>query len=339
MSNDVFRTIVKIDPAEIPIRPESRVLFMGSCFADNIGKQMVESRFKAITNPFGVLYNPISILQAFNNILSNKKTEENDLFLHNHLWHSFHHHGKFSKTTPEKSIEEINNSTLKAHLFLQKTDFIIVTFGTAFVYQHKELKQVVANCHKFPSNYFNRYLLNSDEIVEEWKNLIINLRVFNPSIKLIFTLSPVRHWKDGAHGNQLSKSTLLLAIEKLTSLFEQAWYFPAYEIMMDELRDYRFYDGDMLQPNQVAIDYIWKRFAESQLSRSAQNFYREAIKIQRARQHKPSGNMTPDYLNFLRSTLEQINSIATRYPETLIEKDKEHFDKLLASSSRHSSDD
>ncbi len=324
-----FRTIVTVPDAEHKIEISSGVFLIGSCFSDNIGEYLTETRFPALVNPFGVLYNPLSIKHAFYNILENRVTTTNNLFHLNDLWHSFQHHGKFSHPDASIATANINKSTLDAHSFLKKAEFIIITFGTAFVYYHKELQQVVANCHKFPHDNFTRKLITTEEIVNEWEKLITKLRAFNPKVKLIFTVSPVRHWKDSAHGNQISKSILLLAIEKLKLQFENIWYFPAYEILLDELRDYRFYKTDMLHPNETALNYIWKRFSESTLSDEARHYYKEAKKIQLARQHKLIGHPSSSFKQFVQQTIENINRLSDQYPSSLIKKDKEYFEKLF----------
>jgi hypothetical protein len=329
MPNDPFRTPVEIEKADVPVSTTSGVMFMGSCFAENIGKYMLNARWKVMINPFGVVYNPLSVAGAFESILENKRIQESDLYYLNGLWHSFQHHGKFSNPDAEATALSINETTLKSHLFLENTEFLFITFGTAFVYEHKELRNIVANCHKFPGDHFNRYLLDTEEIIDTWKELIVRLRVYNPSIKIIFTLSPVRHLKDGAHGNQISKAILLLAIEKLTSLFDKAWYFPAYEIVLDELRDYRFYDEGMVQPDNIAVEYIWKRFCETQMTVEAQKYYKEVQKVIKAREHRPSGHITPDYTIFLRGTLDLLNSLAMRYPAALLQDDIILFEERL----------
>lgn len=329
MDKDLFRTIVKVENAESLIEVNSGVMFMGSCFAGNIGQYFVNNRFPAIVNPYGVLYNPLSISIGFQNIMNNRSVKESELVYLNGLWHSFNHHGSFSNPEPEHVVASINNATDYAHNFLRSAGFLFVTFGTANVYALREGGKVVANCHKFSENFFNRYLLNVDEIVDDWKELIVHLRVFNPNLNVVFTVSPVRHWRDGAHGNQVSKATLLLAIHKLVTLFDKVWYFPAYEIVLDELRDYRFYDAEMLQPNSQAVNYIWRRFTESHFSEQARQYCREIDKIIRARNHRASGHNIPAHRLFLQQMLESTQSLAQRYPSALLEQDRVFFQEAL----------
>jgi hypothetical protein len=206
---------------------------------------------------------------------------------------------------------------------------LILTFGTSYVYEHKEKARLVANCHKFNANLFNRYLLDPDEIIETYTDLIVRLRVYNPSIKIILTVSPVRHLKDGAHGNQISKSVLLLAIEKIVERFDGVVYFPAYEIVMDELRDYRFYDSKMIQPNDTAIKYIWEKFINTFFSDEAHNYYNQVQKIIKARNHRLSDFSNENTRSFIYNTLQHIDLLMSQNPCVLLEKDRKYFLKIL----------
>ena len=322
-----FRTIVKPQKSEKKIAVGSGAFFMGSCFAENMGSVMQNSRFPVMINPHGVLYNPTSLSQSLESIVDNETIGEEDLHFLNGQWHSFMHHGKFSHPDAQEVVHSINEATNRAHQFLQTCEFLVVTFGTAFVYQHNELRKVVANCHKFPSEDFERFQLHSDEIVDLFKETIIRVRILNPSIQVILSVSPVRYLRDGAQGNQISKSTLLLAQDKLVSLFDRVNYFPAYEIMMDDLRDYRFYDASMIQPNEVAIEYIWRRFLETYLDDSARTFYNQVQKIIRARQHRHMGHEKSQYRVFLSKNIEIISSLLQKYPESMLKEDKQWFDK------------
>ena len=302
------------------IRPGDGILFMGSCFAGNMGRFMVEARFPALVNPFGVLYNPFSIARAFNAMMDLQIPDESELVYNNGLWHSFYYHGSFSHPEATEVVRQIRETTLLSH-----------TLGTAYVYEHRDLHQVVANCHKFPESDFNRYLLDPEDIIAHYKELIVALRVYNPTLHIIFTVSPVRHLKDGAHGNQLSKSVLLLAVEQLTSLFDKVWYFPAYEIVLDELRDYRFYDAAMTQPNDIAINYIWEQFMDATFSKEAHDYYNEVQKVIWARLHRNTGHKTAEYRMFLQKTLDLVRSLSTRYPKSLLESDRKLFESKLES--------
>jgi len=322
---NLFRIPVVIPKSETLIELSDKILFMGSCFASNMGKLMEDARFPVNVNPFGVLYNPISIADTISSLLQPFDAGDLDFVFGNGLWHSFLHHGKFSQPTREKIINEINNCVQQTKSFLQKSDYLILTFGTAYVYEHKEKNYIVANCHKFNNNLFNRYMLEPEEIIDIYTDLIVNLRMFNPSLKIIMSVSPIRHLKDGAHGNQISKSVLLLATEKLTSRFEGVYYFPAYEIVMDELRDYRFYDSDMIQPNEMAVKYIWERFTDTYFSDETINYNREVQKIIKARNHRLSDFDIESTIQFINNALQQTEQLMSKYPHALLEQDREYF--------------
>ena len=245
----MFQTRVEIPKSDFKISYDHSLLTLGSCFAENIGQKLQNIYFETDINPFGVLYNPISISKSIQRLLENKEFTEKDLFQHRGLWQSYSHSSLFSATTAEKCLYNINLRFEKAANQLINTNVILITFGTAWVFEEKSSGNVVSNCHKLPANHFNRRRLTVDEIVANYSNLINTLTAKLPDLKLIFSVSPIRHWKDGAHENNVSKSTLLLAVDKLEREFNSVHYFPAYEIQMDELRDYRFYAADMVHPS------------------------------------------------------------------------------------------
>jgi len=329
MEKNLFRTPIYFPKAEKLIETKDNILFIGSCFADNMGKFMEEARFQVMVNPFGVLYNPASIAWTIESLLKPFDANELEFEFCNGLWHSFFYHGKFSHPIQEETISYINKKTVETRLFLKKTDFLVLTFGTSYVYEHKEKMFIVANCHKFDASLFNRYMLEPEEIIEKYTDLIVNLRVFNPTLKIILTVSPVRHLKDGAHGNQISKSVLLLALEKIVNRFENVTYFPAYEVVMDELRDYRFYSSDMIQPNEVAIKYIWEKFVNTYFSNEAIDFNRQVQKIIKARNHRLPGFITENSVKFINNALKYTELLMSKYPNTLLEQDRIYFINLL----------
>ena len=257
-----FQTSVEL-PAGMPsVSHADHILLMGSCFAENIGRQLMDAGFQLDLNPFGILYNPLSVSSALREIIRNKEYNKQDLFAYKDLWHSPMHHGSFSAFTPEETLHTINSRLHHAYKKLPELNWLIVTMGTAYVYKQKESGQVVANCHQLPESHFLRYRLSVEEIVEDYTALITEMSALNPDLKWLFTVSPIRHIRDGMHANQLSKSTLLLAIDRLQQLFpERVFYFPSYEIILDELRDYRFYADDMLHPSPLAIRYLWECFS------------------------------------------------------------------------------
>lgn len=288
---------------------------MGSCFAESIGRMLVQSKFKCDVNPFGILYNPMSIATALKQIASGKVYKEDDLFYFHGLYHSYMHHGSFSNSESRKCLEHINDRLGKAHSLLSNVDYLFLTFGTAWVYNLKTNDELVSNCHKLPAKEFVRRRLSVQEIVNEYKIRIQEFVRLNPAIKFVFTVSPIRHIKDGLHENQVSKATLLLAIEELQVLFpEQVFYFPSYEILMDELRDYRFYATDMLHPSEVAIQYIGQRFSDTFFSKETKNIINEIESIHRDINHKPFNPGSDAHKRFLEQLVLKIKRLKEKHP-------------------------
>ncbi|MEL6989544.1 MAG: GSCFA domain-containing protein, partial [Bacteroidota bacterium] len=241
-----LRTSLPIHPFPFNLQHEDQVLSIGSCFAEEIAKKLNYYKFKITANPHGILYNPLSIIQCLNEIQSKKLYIEEDIFQNQEVWYSFQHHGKFSDLDPNVLIKQINKSIQRAAHALESSKLLICTLGTAFVYENKSDQRVVANCHKLPSDHFKKKLLKVETIVDAFEKTILSLSKQFPNINWLFTISPVRHLKDGFVENQRSKSTLHLAVHKLIEKFDHVHYFPSYEIVIDELRDYRFYNEDML---------------------------------------------------------------------------------------------
>lgn len=241
----------------------SGIISIGSCFADEVGSRLKEGGFHIELNPFGSLYNPSSIASALLRIIDDVPIDETDLVEQDGLWHSWHHHGSFSQTTPEATLMTCNSRIHQAHNTLKEASLLMITFGTAWVFEYEG--QVVANCHKVSNNKFVRRRMTVDEIVALWMPLLQKLVAYYPNINILFSVSPIRHMADGAHGNQLSKSTILLAVDSLIagSNASKICYFPAYEIVLDELRDYRFFGPDMTHPTDLAVDVVWEHFQRS----------------------------------------------------------------------------
>lgn len=233
------------------------IVSLGSCFADEIGERLREGDFHVEQNPFGALYNPASIAAAVRRLMEGRPIGMEDLVEHEGLWHSWHHHGSFSKTTPEETLAACNDRIHQAHKALKEASLLMVTFGTAWVFEKDG--NIVANCHKLPPQMFTRRRMTVDEIVALWQPLQKELAAYYPGLNVLFTVSPIRHMADGAHGNQLSKSTMLLAVDQLVD-DRRTFYFPSYEIVLDELRDYRFFDEKMTHPTSLAVDVVWERF-------------------------------------------------------------------------------
>lgn len=276
-----WQTEVEIKKSQWQLTTESKVLLVGSCFTDNIGKKMQQYGLHAECNPTGVLYNPLSIIQSLSGDMRVEIIEREGLY------HSMSHHSSFSGSNSEQVLRNCLQSLAKLHQSLAQADVVFITFGTAYVYYRNG--QVVANCHKLPEREFTRERLTVEEIVAAWRPIIRS----NQDKHWVFTVSPIRHQRDGMHQNQLSKAVLLLAIEQLQTEFpEQVAYFPAYEIVLDELRDYRFYADDLLHPSQMAVDYIWQRLCDTYISAETLAVLQQNYKVWLRAQHRPLQSVT-----------------------------------------------
>ena len=261
-----LQTKITVAAPDFLIDYNSRLMMLGSCFAENMGSKFSYYKFDVDVNPCGIIYNPLSVANVLRLIVEGKQFEKSDLRQVGGKWVSLYHHGAFSSTDPDECLRRINDRLTKATGELRTLDLLVITWGTAWVYRYTRENIVVSNCHKIPSQEFERSRLSVEDIVKEYLVLIGRLREINPGLRILFTVSPIRHWKDGAHGNQLSKATLLLAIDRLREELQHVYYFPAYEIVLDELRDYRFYADDMLHMSGFTVDYIWERFLYSFIS-------------------------------------------------------------------------
>ena len=325
-----FRTEVRVDEADKDLNYMTPSFFIGSCFSDNIGRKLDKSKFPVMLNPFGVLYNPVSIYNGLNAIINKKIIAGNDLVFHNNLYHSFLFHGSFSSISNEKLLLKCNDTIDEANAFLKKSSFIFITFGTSYVYEYKETGEIVSNCHKIPDSEFKRNRLTLDEIISKWNKLISDLKNFNPELQIVFTVSPVRHFKDGAHENQLSKSVLLLAIDEIIkeNRNQGISYFPAYEIMNDELRDYRFYSDDMVHISETGVNYIFEQFRKCFFKSNTLECIKEINEIVRAGEHRIL-NPDPVSLNKFRNTMiAKIEKLISAYPFINFNKELEHFKNL-----------
>lgn len=278
-----LNTPVPVPPMPFRIDFDCGIVSLGSCFSDEIGTRLKEGGFRIEANPFGTLYNPASIADALDRIIACREVTEADLVQHEGLWHSWHHHGSFSHPTIDETLEACNASLHRAHEALRSARLLMITFGTAWVFELNG-QGVVANCHKLPADNFVRRKMSVDEIVSLWMPLLERLASFNPQLSTLFTVSPIRHMADGAHGNQLSKATLLLAVEQLASC---GHYFPSYEIILDELRDYRFFGPDMTHPSPLAVDIVYDRFQQATMSPATIQQAHNNAKAARRQRHVP----------------------------------------------------
>ena len=313
-----MKLITEVALPEYPFKLDHQmpVLLMGSCFTENVGRQLERYLLPVCTNPFGVTYNPLSVKKNLEALMQKKAYKEDELNLHNDLWFSFDHYTGFSSHDREVALDQINRSFHEAKEFLKNAGILILTWGTSWVYRYKETGQVVCNCHKIPAKEFTRTQLTTREIIAAYEDLLPQLFEFNKSLKIIHTVSPVRHWKDGAHGNQLSKASLLLAGDALQKRFpEQFFYFPSYEIVMDELRDYRFYAKDMIHTSDQTTVYIWEKFQQVLIHGSSIEIIKELEPLLRMKEHRPRNSNAESQSNMENQLQDQVKKLKKKYPE------------------------
>jgi hypothetical protein len=298
---------LNFDPKAFVVKIEhhQKLLLIGSCFTENIGNKLRQLKFSVQENPNGILFNPVSIVTSLHSYIENKQYKEEELFYQNESWNSWQHHSRFSNPDKAACLAVINLSQTAAHTFLKKVDWILITLGSAFVYE-LENKEVVANCHKVPTDKFNKKLLNADEVAEMLQNALEKLYAFNPNIKVIFTISPVRHLRDGFVENNRSKAMLIQAVHQLVDNYEKAFYFPAYELVIDDLRDYRFYAEDMVHPNYAATNYVWEKFVAACIDETTQQLMKEINIINAAKSHKPFNPTSAQHKKFLQTNLDKV---------------------------------
>lgn len=324
-----FTTPVAIPKSERFISYDQKLLLLGSCFVENVGARLLRNKFRADVNPFGILYNPFSVASSLERLMAVQPFTVTDLFEDNGIWHSFSHHSRFSDTDPTLCMEKINKRYSRGAGTLKDAGWMLITWGTAFVYTHRETGRIVSNCHKLPEKIFDRRMLSAEEIAECWEALLNRLLVFNPGMQIILTVSPIRHLKDGAHANQVSKGALLAAADRLTRTFPAVRYFPSYEIMMDELRDYRFYAPDMVHPSEVAVEYIWERFTETFFSAETLQLMNEWGRLSKSLQHKPLNPASSAYKDFIMQNLLKLKKMREKYPFFEIESEITFLEKRL----------
>ena len=312
-----FRTQIPISKSSQPIGYNSKVVSLGSCFAVNIAEKFNYFKFQTATNPFGIIFNPVSIEKIVKRIVEQNSFTENDVFFANGRWHCFEVHSELSHPNKEVFLSSLNDLIQSTHQQLNDATHIIITYGTSWVYREKEQYEVVANCHKLPQKQFDKDLLSVERIEKAIHNTIDLIKKINPNCNFIFTVSPVRHIKDGFVENQISKAHLISALHQVLEvppLGAEGAYFPSYEIMMDDLRDYRFYAPDMLHPNQTAIDYIWKLFAEAYFSAETFSTMNAIENIQKSLQHRPFDENGLEHQKFLSQLQDKIKSVEAKFP-------------------------
>ena len=309
--------MTEVDLPDYPFRldHDKPVLLMGSCFTENIGRQLDRYLFPVCINPFGVIYNPLSVKKNLEALMHKEAYGVEDLRQHDGLWFSFDHYTGFSSPDRDETLDGINQSFLSAKDLLKTAGILVMTWGTSWVYRYNETGQVVCNCHKIPAREFTRTRLSTKEVISAYGSFLPELFEFNNDLKIIYTISPVRHWKDGAHGNQLSKANLLLAGDVLQEQFpDQFFYFPSYEIVMDELRDYRFYAGDMIHTNDQATAYIWEKFKQSLISESSTKAIHDLEPLLKMRDHRPFNRSAESTEKLQKQLGEQVKKMKSIYP-------------------------
>ncbi len=313
-----MKLITEVALPEYPFKLDHQmpVLLMGSCFTENMGKQLDRYLFPVCVNPFGVTYNPLSVKMSLEALMHKETYGEEDLNLHNNLWFSFDHYTGFSSPDRDEALDQINRSFDSAKEVLKKAGVLILTWGTSWVYRYKKTGQVVCNCHKIPAKEFTRTQLSTREIIAAYEELLPQLFEFNSDLKIIHTVSPVRHWKDGAHGNQLSKAALLLAGDALQKKFpDQFFYFPSYEIVMDELRDYRFYAEDMIHTSDQTTAYIWEKLQEVLISGSSAEIINDLEPFIKMKEHRPINSSKEAQEKLENQLKERAKHLKKKYPE------------------------
>ena len=311
-----FRTQIPISKSNCPIEYNSKIMSLGSCFAVNMAEKLDYFKFQNSCNPFGILFHPLAIEKLIDFAVSGKQFTDNDIFFHNERWHCFDVHSDLSNSNKEDLLASLNALIKSTNQHITESTHIIITYGTSWVYRNIESDFIVANCHKIPQKQFQKELLSVKKIDESVAKTIKLVHAVNPNCNMIFTVSPVRHIKDGFIENQWSKANLISAIQSVLNTEDiklKTEYFPSYEIMMDELRDYRFYAEDMLHPNQVAIDYIWKRFKETTISESVFGVMDEVEDIQKSLSHKPFNPISESHLKFESKVREKITKLENQY--------------------------
>lgn len=310
-----FQTTIPIKKSDFLIDYSSKLVSLGSCFAENMGDKFDYFKFSTITNPFGIIFNPISLEKIILRSIHKKYFTEKDIFFHNEAWHCFEVHSELSNPNKTEFLTTLNQLIDTTNEHLEKATHCLITLGTSWVYKHIESDTLVANCHKVSQKQFVKELLSVADIEASLKRIVSEIQVVNPNCKFIFTISPVRHNKDGFVENNVSKSHLITALYQFLSNTTSSIYFPSYEIMMDELRDYRFYAEDMLHPNQTAIDYIWMKFSENYINETEFETMQHVSEIQKALNHRPFNPNSESHLKFQDNLKQKINDIVTKYPE------------------------
>ncbi|NCA30172.1 MAG: GSCFA domain-containing protein [Chitinophagia bacterium] len=331
MSTLKFKLTLPSKRSEHAISYRNGIFLIGSCFSENIGAKLNTHLFKVFENPHGILFNPISVVQSISDCINKKQYTEDNLFKLNEVWNSWHHHSRFSGVTANDAIDKINESITKGHAFLKSADHIVITLGSAWLYKLNTQSphaagQVVANNHKAPATWFDKELMKSDALVLLLKKMVLDLLHFNPHLQIIFTISPVRHLREGLVENNRSKAVLIQAVHEIVESAENIAYFPSYEYVIDDLRDYRFYAEDLVHPNYAASNYVWEKWVETYMNEETQNIMKQVAELQLAMQHKPFFAGSQQHRSFLENCIAKSERLLSLYPYLPL-NDQVHFFK------------
>lgn len=320
-----FLTHIDIKPLPMPITYQHKIMLIGSCFTEHIGNNLQELKFQTLQNPNGILFEPISVCRSLVSYIQHQQYKQEDLFQFNELWQSWDHHSRFSSIDQQLALDQINNSQKAAHAFIKQADWLIITLGSSFVYKLKEEHRFVANCHKAPAQWFDKYLIPIDEQIATLDNTIHQLFHLNSKLKIIFTISPVRHLRDGVVENNRSKARLLETVHHLVNKFDRLFYFPAYELVIDVLRDYRFYDIDLAHPNYAATQFVLEKFSDYAFQEPTLELMKEIRQIVTAKNHKPFHPGSNQHQQFLNQHLQKAMVIAGEHPYLNLSDELEFF--------------
>lgn len=320
-----FQVPIQIKPFDIPVTYQDRILLIGSCFTEHIGNYLGEMKFNVLQNPNGILFDPMGVCNSLVSYMENKQYAAADLFELNEAWHSWMHHSRFSNIDAAEGVRIINESQQQAHTFLKQADWLIITLGSSFVYKLREGGKDVVNCHKAPAQWFHKHLSSIEEIVTALDGTLHRLFHFNPKVKVIFTISPVRHIRDGVIDNNRSKARLIEAVHHLVNKLDRLYYFPAYELVVDVLRDYRFFDIDMVHPNYQATQFVLEHFTASCMDKDTQALMEEIRSIVIARKHKPFHPASRQHQTFLQKHLEKAEKLQQVHPYLNLAEEMEFF--------------
>lgn len=320
-----FFSQIDIKPLPVSITHEHKIMLVGSCFTEHIGNSLLDLKFSILQNPNGILFETESVTRSLVSYIKNQQYTDADLFHYNELWQSWNHHSRFSNPSKDEALAGINQSQASAHAFLKEADWLIITLGSSFVYRLTKENRFVANCHKAPGQWFTKHLIPIDDQISLLDNTIHQLFHFNRKLKIIFTISPVRHLRDGVVENNRSKARLLETVHHLVNKFDRLFYFPAYELVIDVLRDYRFYDIDLAHPNYAATQFVMEKFTDYAFNEPTKVLLKDIRQIVIAKNHKPFHAGSQQHKQFLKQHYEKTNQLLEQYPHLDLAAELEYF--------------